>query len=126
MAIEDRGAFNSCTLACRNEAVSPNMDDILKAKILMLLDQHHIPTYPLANSGKASLQDLKGIPLALPDVTFGVRRILHRAMQEAGLIREHVSPRIKPSLGLLGNSVGNSTSDGRPTSPPITLNRTRS
>lgn len=40
MALEERGVFNSCSLACRNEAGSPNMDDILKAKILMLLDQH--------------------------------------------------------------------------------------
>jgi DNA-binding transcriptional LysR family regulator len=45
-------------------------------------------THPLANAGKAALQDLKGIPLALPDVTFGVRRIFDRAIQEAGLARD--------------------------------------
>jgi DNA-binding transcriptional LysR family regulator len=45
-------------------------------------------THPLANAGKASLQDLKGIPLALPDVTFGIRRIFDRAIQEASLARD--------------------------------------
>jgi DNA-binding transcriptional LysR family regulator len=44
--------------------------------------------HPLARIGKAALHDLKGIPLALADVTFGVRRIFNRTIQEAGLTNE--------------------------------------
>ena len=41
--------------------------------------------HPLAMAKSVTLNDLEGRPLALPDVTFGVRRILDRAVQEAGL-----------------------------------------
>ena len=44
----------------------------------------------LARLEKASLHDLRGIPLALPDVTFGVRRIFDRTLEEAGLAGEIV------------------------------------
>lgn len=42
--------------------------------------------HALAHAGKASLSDLEGLRLALPDVTFGVRRTFDRAIQEAGLM----------------------------------------
>lgn len=45
-------------------------------------------THALSAAGKATLHDLRGLPLALPDVTFGVRRIFDRAVEEAGLIDE--------------------------------------
>jgi len=41
--------------------------------------------YPLASGGPVSLSALAELPLALPDLSFGVRRIFDRAMQEAGL-----------------------------------------
>lgn len=44
--------------------------------------------HPLARVGKIELDDLKGLPLALPDTTFGVRRIFDRTIQEAGLTQD--------------------------------------
>jgi DNA-binding transcriptional LysR family regulator len=44
--------------------------------------------HTLASADTVTLQDLNGLPLALPDVTFGVRRIFDRAVQEAGLAGE--------------------------------------
>ncbi len=42
-------------------------------------------SHPLAAAKTVTLKDLDGRSLALPDVTFGVRRIFDRAAQEAGL-----------------------------------------
>jgi DNA-binding transcriptional LysR family regulator len=42
-------------------------------------------THALAKARTVTLKDLDGSSLALPDVTFGVRRIFDRAAQEAGL-----------------------------------------
>jgi DNA-binding transcriptional LysR family regulator len=42
-------------------------------------------THPLASAKTVTLKDLEGQVLALPDVTFGIRRIFDRAAQEAGL-----------------------------------------
>jgi DNA-binding transcriptional LysR family regulator len=41
--------------------------------------------HPLAGVKSVSIKELVGQTLALPDVTFGVRRIFDRAIQEAGL-----------------------------------------
>ncbi len=49
--------------------------------------------HPLAGSTSLTLQDLRATPLALPDVTFGVRRIFDRAVHEAGLAEE-LSPTV--------------------------------
>ena len=54
--------------------------------ITLAVSKHH----PLAEAERITLQDLKGVPLALPDITFGVRRIFDRAIQEAGLTSDLV------------------------------------
>lgn len=41
--------------------------------------------HPLAAAKIVTLKDLEGRALALPDVTFGVRRIFDRAVQDVGL-----------------------------------------
>jgi DNA-binding transcriptional LysR family regulator len=41
--------------------------------------------HPLAGAASVTLSDLKGLPLALPELSFGVRRIFDRASHEAGL-----------------------------------------
>lgn len=46
--------------------------------------------HSLARTERATLQDLRGLHLALPDVTFGVRRIFDRTIEEAGLTGEIV------------------------------------
>lgn len=46
--------------------------------------------HPLASAEKVALQDLRGIHLALPDVTFGIRRIFDRTLEAAGLTGEIV------------------------------------
>jgi DNA-binding transcriptional LysR family regulator len=64
----------------------PTQPDIVKvasiAEPIMLVVPN---THPLASAKSITLKDLTGQTLALPDVTFGVRRIFDRAMQEAGL-----------------------------------------
>jgi DNA-binding transcriptional LysR family regulator len=42
-------------------------------------------SHPFATAKSVMLKDLAGQTLAIPDVTFGVRRIFDRAIQEAGL-----------------------------------------
>jgi len=64
----------------------PPQPDIVKVAsipepIMLVVPNDH----PLAMAKSVTLNDLEGRPLALPDVTFGVRRILDRAVQEAGL-----------------------------------------
>jgi DNA-binding transcriptional LysR family regulator len=49
--------------------------------IMLVVPNEH----PLAAASTVTLNDLDGRSLALPDVTFGVRRIFDRAAQEAGL-----------------------------------------
>lgn len=64
----------------------PPQPDIVKVAsipepIMLVVPNGH----PLAAAKSVSLNDLEGRSLAVPDVTFGVRRILDRAAQEAGL-----------------------------------------
>jgi DNA-binding transcriptional LysR family regulator len=64
----------------------PPQPDIVKVAsipepIVLVVPNDH----PLAGVKSVTLNDLEGSSLALPDVTFGVRRILDRAAQEAGL-----------------------------------------
>jgi DNA-binding transcriptional LysR family regulator len=64
----------------------PPQPDIVKVAsipepIVLVVPNDH----PLAGAKSVTLNDLEGRSLALPDVTFGVRRILDRAAQEAGL-----------------------------------------
>jgi DNA-binding transcriptional LysR family regulator len=64
----------------------PPQPDIVKVAsipepIVLVVPNDH----PLAGVKSVTLNDLEGRSLALPDVTFGVRRILDRAAQEAGL-----------------------------------------
>lgn len=63
----------------------PHSDVITLASIPEPITLVVSTSHPLAEVSRATLEDLKGIPLALPDVTFGVRRIFDRAVQEAGL-----------------------------------------
>ena len=64
----------------------PPQPDIVKVAsipepIVLVVPNDH----PLAGAKSVTLNDLEGRSLAVPDVTFGVRRILDRAAQEAGL-----------------------------------------
>jgi DNA-binding transcriptional LysR family regulator len=64
----------------------PLQPDIVKVAsipepIMLVVPNDHL----LAAAKSVTLNDLEGRPLAVPDVTFGVRRILDRAVQEAGL-----------------------------------------
>jgi DNA-binding transcriptional LysR family regulator len=67
----------------------PPQPDVLKLAsisepIILVVPNDHA----LASADRVTLKDLDGLPLALPDVTFGVRRIFDRAVQEAGLTGE--------------------------------------
>jgi DNA-binding transcriptional LysR family regulator len=65
-----------------------------------------VPTeHPLARTGKIELPDLKGIPLALPDTTFGVRRIFDRTIQEAGLTQDIIVAMVSNSFEALRDFV---------------------
>jgi DNA-binding transcriptional LysR family regulator len=64
----------------------PLQPDIVKVAsipepIMLAVPNDHL----LAAAKSVTLNDLEGHSLAVPDVTFGVRRILDRAVQEAGL-----------------------------------------
>src|ERR1700733_5293862 len=64
----------------------PLQPDIVKVAsipepIMLVVPNDH----PLAAAKSVTLNDLEGRSLAVPDATFGVRRILDRAVQEAGL-----------------------------------------
>jgi DNA-binding transcriptional LysR family regulator len=69
----------------------PQPDIVILAKtpepIALVVPHDH----PLAGAGRVRLQDLRGLPLALPDVTFGLRRIFDRTVQEAGLSGEIIA-----------------------------------
>lgn len=68
------------TFCCPPQAEVMKLACIPEPIILVVPNDH-----PLASAGSVKLPDLSGLPLALPDVTFGVRRIFDRAAQEAGL-----------------------------------------
>jgi DNA-binding transcriptional LysR family regulator len=68
------------TFCCHPQAEVMKVACIPEPIILVVPNDH-----PLASAGSVKLQDLSGLPLALPDVTFGVRRIFDRAAQEVGL-----------------------------------------
>jgi DNA-binding transcriptional LysR family regulator len=68
------------TFGCPSQAEVVKVACIPEPIILVVPNDH-----PLASAGSVKLQDLSGLPLALPDVTFGVRRIFDRAAQEVGL-----------------------------------------
>jgi DNA-binding transcriptional LysR family regulator len=64
----------------------PPQTDVIKLAsvpepIILVVPYDH----PLADGGAVPLSALAGLPLALPDLSFGVRRIFDRAVQEAGL-----------------------------------------
>jgi DNA-binding transcriptional LysR family regulator len=71
------------TFCCPPQADIVTLASIPEPIILVVPNGH-----PLAAAGQVSLQNLEALPLALPDVTFGVRRIFDRAVQEAGLTNE--------------------------------------
>jgi DNA-binding transcriptional LysR family regulator len=64
----------------------PPQTDVMKLAsipepIILVVPNDHA----LAGGGPVKLAALAGLPLALPDLSFGVRRIFDRAMQEAGI-----------------------------------------
>jgi DNA-binding transcriptional LysR family regulator len=71
------------TLRCPPQADIVKLASVPEPIILVVPNDH-----ALAGAETVTLQDLIELPLALPDVTFGVRRIFDRAVQEAGLAGE--------------------------------------
>lgn len=63
----------------------PGSDIVREARIaeplLLVVAEHH----PLASTASVTLDQLAGLPLALPDRDFAVRRLIERAMQSSGL-----------------------------------------
>ncbi len=68
------------TFCCPPQPDIVTLASIPEPIILVVPNDH-----ALAGARTIALQDLKSLPLALPDVTFGVRRIFDRTIQEAGL-----------------------------------------
>jgi DNA-binding transcriptional LysR family regulator len=76
----------------------PPQPDIVKVAsipepIVLVVPNDH----PLAGAKSVTLNELEGRSLAVPDVTFGVRRILDRAAQEAGLA-ETLNPALSSNM----------------------------
>ena len=71
------------TLRCPPQSDIVKLASVPEPIILVVPNDH-----ALAGAETVTLQDLIELPLALPDVTFGVRRIFDRAVQEAGLAGE--------------------------------------
>lgn len=68
------------TFCCPPQADVVKVASIPEPIVLVVPNNH-----PLAAAKSVTLEDLNGASLALPDVTFGVRRIFDRATHEAGL-----------------------------------------
>lgn len=84
---------------------SPSRDDLmLQARIAQPLQLVCAPGHPLLGSGSVSMAQLDGIPAALPDRSFGIRRMVDRAQDAAG-IRFKIMLE-SDSLQLIKNVVG--------------------
>jgi DNA-binding transcriptional LysR family regulator len=68
------------TFCCAPQPDIVKVASILEPIMLVVPNSH-----PLASAKSVALKDLVGLTLALPDITFGVRRIFDRATQEAGI-----------------------------------------
>jgi DNA-binding transcriptional LysR family regulator len=71
------------TFCCPPQAEVIKLASMLEPIIVVVPNDH-----PLTARASITIEDLKAAPLALPDVTFGVRRIFDRAVHEAGLSEE--------------------------------------
>ncbi len=84
---------------------SPSRDDLmLQARIAQPLQLVCAPGHALLGSGSVSMAQLDGVPAALPDRSFGIRRMVDRAQEAAG-VRFKIMLE-SDSLQLIKNVVG--------------------
>lgn len=101
---------------------SPSRDDLLlRARIAQPLQLVCRPRHPLSESGSLALKQLDGVAAALPDRSFGIRRLIDRAA-DAARVRLRIALE-SDSLQLIKNVVGGS--DLVTFMPPMTLERER-